>query len=169
MKETAKKKNPQEKSSGEATPRGKKKVPGEIRWKVWLAGERPWMTLLASGIILGTVAFFIWFIHLWAGVLALVVFFALLNPYYIPSYYELNPEEVVIKKFYYTDRRPWKMFRRFFLTRSGVVLSTFATRQRFLDNFRGVQLLLPTDKGAREKVLDYLELRLPLDAGQHRE
>lgn len=142
---------------------------GDIRWKVWLAGERPWMTLIASGIVAGTIAFFIWYIHLWAGVLALLVFFALLNPYFIPTYYELSFEEVVIRKFYYTDRRPWKMFRRFFLTRSGVVLSTFASRQRFLDNFRGVQLFLPTDKEKRDKVLDYIENKLPLDPDQNRE
>jgi hypothetical protein len=158
-------------------------VPKEIRWRVFLAPEHPWKTaiilILLAGIILalgkyvydivpgGTPARILPAIL--AGILVFLLFFGSFNTYFIPINYHLTHEEIVIKKFYHTDRRAWKTFRRFFLTQSGVVLSTFLTRKRFLDNFRGVQLMLPTDKKESKKVLDFIQAKLPLDPGQHRE
>lgn len=152
------------------TPRNtRKKLPDEIKWRVWPAGERPWLTVFASFVVVFTVLFFGFRIHLWAGALAFIVLFAMLNPFFIPTSYEMNKKELLIHKFYYTDKREWKMFRRFFLTRSGVVLSTFSKRKKFLDNFRGVQLLLPRKKEERDKILDYLESKLELDSDQSRQ
>jgi hypothetical protein len=160
-----------------------RKLPKEIRWRVFLAPEHPWKTviilILLAGIIL-VIGKYVYDIvpgetparilpSILAGILVFLLFFGSFNPYFISINYHLTREEIVIKKFYHTDRRVWKTFRRFFLTRSGVVLSTFLTRKRFLDNFRGVQLLLPTDTDERKKVLNFIEARLPLDPGQHRE
>jgi len=159
------------------------KVPKEIKWRAFLAPEHPWKTVIILIVLVGiifTVGKYVYDIvpgeaptrilpAILAGLLVFLLFFGSFNPYFIPINYHLTQEEIVIKKFYHTDRREWKMFRRFFLTRSGAVLSTFGVRKRFLDNFRGVQLFLPTDKEKREKVLNFLETKLPLDAGQSRE
>lgn len=161
----------------------RKRIPKEIEWRVFLAPESPWKTGLILILIVGMILLVGKFVFdiipqdnysikflpaILAGILTFFLFFATLNNYFVPIRYHLDREELVIKKFYYTDRRPWKMFRRFFITRSGVVLSTFSTRKRFLDNFRGVQLILPTDKEKREKVLDFLESKVPLDMRQSR-
>ncbi len=160
-----------------------KKVPKEIKWRAFLAPEHPWKTVIILIVLVGiifTVGKYVYDIvpgevssrilpAILAGLLVFLLFFGSFNPYFIPINYHLTQEKIVIKKFYHTDRREWKIFRRFFLTRSGAVLSTFATRKRFLDNFRGVQLMLPSDKEKREKVLNFLETKLPLDAGQSRE
>ncbi len=147
----------------------KKKVPTEISWRIHLAAERPARTVFALLIILGsTFAAGFWW-HPVVAILILLVFFASLNNHFVPITYYLDSEEIKIKKFYYTDKRQWNMFRRFFMTPSGVVLSTFTTRKKFLDNFRGVQLILPLDETERNKVLDFIESKLPLDSGQSRQ
>ncbi len=151
------------------SPRLKNKIPQEVGWKIFLASERPWRTVIALVIIAGTIFVFGFWVAFWAAIVAFLVFFAMLNSYFIPINYQLTADKVIIKKFYYTDRRDWKMFRRFFITPTGVVLSTFAERKRFLDNFRGVQLFLPFDRDEREKILDFIESKLPLDSGQHRQ
>ena len=159
------------------------KAPKEISWRVFLAPEHPWRTVIILILLAGIVLVIGKYVYdivpgeapskilpaILAGILVFLLFFGSFNPYFIPINYHLTREEIVIKKFYHTDRRPWETFRRFFLTRSGVVLSTFTTRKRFLDNFRGVQLLLPTDTDERKKVLNFIEAKLPLDPGQHRE
>jgi hypothetical protein len=160
-----------------------KKAPKEIKWRAFLAPEHPWKSVIVLILLAGVILVIGKYVYdivpgaaptrilpaILAGLLVFLLFFGSFNAYFIPINYHLTHEEIVIKKFYHTDRREWKMFRRFFLTRSGAVLSTFATRKRFLDNFRGVQLFLPTDKEEREKVLNFLETKLPLDAGQSRE
>jgi len=159
-----------------------KKVPKEIRWRAFLAPEHTWKTVIILIILAGIIFAIGKYVYdivpgeapsrillaILAGALVFLLFFGSFNPHFVPINYHLTQEEIVIKKFYHTDRRSWKMFRRFFLTRSGVVLSTFAIRKRFLDNFRGVQLFLPTDKGKRDKVLDFIETKLPLDTSQSR-
>ncbi|MBN2380783.1 hypothetical protein JXM67_13370 [candidate division WOR-3 bacterium] len=157
------------------------KVPKEIDWRVFLAPEHPWKTSIIAIVLAGVVFMVGYFVYdllpksdsslrilpsILAGFLTFLLFFGSFNNYFIPISYHMDREEIVIKKFYFKDHRPWKMFRRFFLTRSGVVLSTFATRKKFLDNFRGVQLLLPTDKEKRKKVLDFISSKVPLDSGQ---
>jgi hypothetical protein len=177
-------------SAGSGTKKGTaarkppaRRVPKEISWRVFLAPEHPWKTVIILVLLAGIILVIGKYVYdiipgetparilpsILAGILVFLLFFGSFNPYFIPINYHLTREEIVIKKFYHTDRRPWKTFRRFFLTRSGVVLSTFLTRKRFLDNFRGVQLILPTEGKERERVLSFIEAKLPLDAGQHRE
>jgi hypothetical protein len=167
---SSKKKTPSESKKRLASKptQTKKKGPEEIRWRVFLATDRPWRTVIALTIIAATILVFGIWVAYWAGILAFLVFFAMLNPYFVPINYHLTKEELVIKKFYFTDKRNWKMFRRYFITPSGIVLSTFAERKKFLDNFRGVQLFLPNDKDERERILDFIETKLPLDSGQSR-
>lgn len=168
--------------AAETTTKRSNKPPKEIKWRVFLAPEHPWKSVIILIVLAGVILVIGKYVYdivpgeafsrilpaILAGLLVFLLFFGSFNPYFIPINYHLTEEEIVIKKFYQTDRREWKMFRRFFLTRSGVVFSTFATRKRFLDNFRGVQLMLPADKEERKKVLDFIEARLPLDAGQSR-
>jgi len=183
-------KRPAKTEKGKAIPgtkpvkRVKKKLPQEIEWRVFLAPEHPWKTSITLVLLFGVIFLVGTFVYdllpkndgnlrilpaVVAGFLSFLLFFASFNNYFLPVRFRLTREEVIIKKFYYTDKREWKMFRRYFLTQSGAVLSTFPTRQRFLDNFRGIQLLLPTDNDERQKVLDFIESKVPLDPGQRRQ
>jgi len=180
-KKVTKKRTPGSKSTSQAAPSPRKRLPKEIEWRVFLAPESPWKTVIVLILVVGMILLIGKFVFdivpgdnpsvkilpaMLAGLLTFFLFFAVLNNYFVPIKYHLDREEIIIKKFYYTDKRPWSMFRRFFMTRSGVVLSTFATRKRFLDNTRGVQIMLPTDTEKRQKVLDFIQSKVPLDSGQ---
>ncbi len=160
-----------------------KKGPEELKWRAFLAPEHPWKTVIVLILLAGITLVIGKYVYdivpgetgtkilpaILAGVLVFLLFFGSFNLYFVPVNYHFNTEEIVIRKFYHKERREWKMFRRYFFTRSGVVFSTFSTRQRFLDNFRGVQILLPADDEKRKKVLDFIGSKLPLDAGQDSE
>ncbi len=78
---------------------------------------------------------------------ALVVLFAATHTYFLPITYHLSPNGVTVDKRIFTYTYEWSRFRRYFRTSGGIVLSPFS-RHNFLDNFRGVHLLLPSDDEA---------------------
>lgn len=89
-------------------------------------------------------------------VVAAVVLFAATHTFYLPVSYTLSPDGVTVDKRVFSYTYEWTRFRRFFRTSGGVVLSPFQ-RHNFLDNFRGVHLLLPENPAP---ILDYLKRRL---------
>jgi hypothetical protein len=108
------------------------------------ARENPGKTVVVSAFILAFVG------CSWAvfgpalGMLAVVVLFLALNTYFLPITYMLTDKGIEIDKRLFTARYEWKQFRRWFRTSGGIVVSPFS-RKNFLDNFRGVHLLLPAD------------------------
>jgi len=86
---------------------------------------------------------------------ALVVLFAATHTYFLPITYCLSNNGVTVNKRIFTYTYEWSRFRRYFRTSGGIVLSPFS-RHNFLDNFRGVHLLLPPDD---QDIVAYLEKR----------
>lgn len=76
------------------------------------------------------------------GLLAVVVFFLALNTYFLPVTYTFDDKGIEVDKRVMTTRYEWKQFRRWFRTSGGIVVSPFSHKS-YLDNFRGVHLLLP--------------------------
>lgn len=133
----------------------------QISWKICLAKKYPLKTLIVLFIlIVFLILTYLLYGPLWL-LFALIVFFITLNPYFLPHTYTLDKEGILIDKRIYKTRRRWKEFRRFYLTKNGLVLSTFRKRN-FLDNFRGLHILLPPDS---EKIIGFIRnrLTLPLD------
>jgi len=128
-----------------------------VCWTVHRARENPVKTAISAL----SIVLFIVFTFLSLGpalaLVALLVLGVATHTYFLPVSYRLNGRGVTVDKRIFQYTYEWTRFRRFFLTRGGVVLSPFAQRN-FLDNFRGVHLLLPDD--CRE-VIDFLERRLP--------
>ena len=85
------------------------------------------------------------------GMLAVVVLFVALNTYFLPITYTLTDKGMEIDKRLFTARYEWKQFRRWFRTTGGIVISPFS-RKNYLDNFRGVHLLLPVGSSRMSKV-----------------
>jgi hypothetical protein len=116
-----------------------------LSWTVHRARENPGKTAVVSAFILAFVGFS------WAvfgpalGMLAVVVLFLALNTYFLPITYELTDKGIEIDKRLFTAHYEWKQFRRWFRTSGGVVISPFS-RRSYLDNFRGVHLLLPSEE-----------------------
>ena len=117
-----------------------------LSWTVHRAKETPTKTIVASVFILGFVAFSWAVFGPMLGILALVVLFLALNTYFLPITYTLADKGIEVDKRLFTARYEWKQFRRWFRTTGGIVISPFS-RKNYLDNFRGVHLLLPADAG----------------------
>jgi hypothetical protein len=126
-----------------------------LSWTVHRAKEAPTKTVVASIFILAFVAFG------WAvfgpvlGLLAIIVLFLALNTYFLPITYTFSDKGIEVDKRMFSARYEWKQFRRWFRTSGGIVISPFS-RKNYLDNFRGVHLLLPADP---QPVIVYLEQR----------
>jgi len=135
-----------------------------LSWTVHRARENPRKTILASVFILAFVAFSSVVFGPVLGVLALVVLFVALNAYFLPVTYTLSDKGIEVDKRMLATRYEWKQFRRWFRTTGGIVISPFS-QKNYLDNFRGIHLLLPSDVGrARmsvrtEDIVEYLDKR----------
>jgi hypothetical protein len=127
----------------------------DLTWTIHRAKETPAKTALAVGFIAAFVVFTFWVFGLALALLSLVVFFAALNSYFLPVTIVLSGSGIFIDKRLYKMNYKWEQFRRWFRTSGGIVISPFS-RKNFLDNFRGVHLLLPADPAP---VVAYLEKR----------
>jgi hypothetical protein len=129
-----------------------KKV-SEVKWECFPARSHPGRTIGASIFILSFLVLVYFIYGFWWTCFAILIFFLTLNSYFIPQRYRLNSDGVRVDHIIYRSERPWQEFRNFYPTKNGVVLSTFR-RRNFLDNFRGLHLLLPED---RKPILEFIE------------
>ena len=138
----------------------------ELSWSVHRAAESPRKTTVAVVFIAAFVAFTAVVFGPVLAVLAVVILFVALNAYFLPITYTFTDSGIAIDKQLFKARYEWKQFRRWFRTTGGIVLSPFSSRS-YLDNFRGVHLLLPADPSAVFAFLDRRfappEERLKLD------
>ncbi|MGQ9678316.1 MAG: hypothetical protein ACUVUD_03445 [bacterium] len=127
-----------------------------ISWTVHRAKEMPVRALLVGLFIFAFLVFTLLAFGILLFVVAVVVLFAATHTFYLPVTYALSPEGVTVDKVIFSYTYEWARFRRFFRTSGGVVLSPFQ-QHNFLDNFRGVHLLLPENP---TPIFEYLERRL---------
>jgi hypothetical protein len=119
-------------------------VLSELSWTVHRARETPTKTVVASVFVLAFVVFSWVVFGPMLGILAVIVLFVALNTYFLPVTYTLADKGIEVDKRLFTAHYEWKQFRRWFRTSGGIVISPFS-RKNYLDNFRGVHLLLPAD------------------------
>lgn len=81
---------------------------------------------------------------LWA-LLGLAFLLFSIHSYYFPTVYELTEETITIRGVFGRQTRRLKEFRRVLPGKNGILLSPFL-RRTFLNNFRGVFLLTPSDR-----------------------
>jgi len=117
-----------------------------LSWTVHRAREARAKTAVTAVFILAFVIFS-WFVFgPVLAILAVVVFFLALNTYFLPVTYTFSDKGIEVDKRLFTTSYEWKQFRRWFRTTGGIVVSPFS-RKSYLDNFRGVHLLLPARSG----------------------
>ena len=127
----------------------------DLTWTIHRARETPGKTWVSLALIAVFVVFTAWMFGPLLAVLALAVFFAALNTYFLPVTYRLTSTGIEVDKRVFTARYEWKQFRRWFRTTGGIVISPFS-KKTYLDNFRGVHLLLPADS---KPIVEYLDRR----------
>jgi hypothetical protein len=128
----------------------------EVSWKIHKAKENPTKTIIASLFLLIVVLFFLFFYGLLWAFIAILIFCISLNGYFLPITYTMTDKAIIINKKIYKYEREWQIFRKYYLTSNGLVLSPFS-KKNFLDNFRGLHLLLPRDK---DEIIKFIENRL---------
>jgi hypothetical protein len=128
-----------------------------LSWRIWRAQETPVRTMLVTMLIVAIVVVALVYYGLIMAVAAVLILFLALNSYYLPTTYVLDQQGITVNKAMFRYTRRWNEFRSFVRTSGGVVVSTFSN-WTYLDNFRGIHLLLPLDP---KPVLDYLKQRLP--------
>lgn len=127
----------------------------ELAWTVHRAKETPTRTAVVVAFIAAFVIFAGFIFGPLLALLAALVFLLTLNSYFLPVTVRFGSAGIDIDKRLYCAHYEWKQFRRWVRTTGGIVLSPFS-RHTWLDNFRGVHLLLPADPAP---VIAYLERR----------
>jgi len=77
--------------------------------------------------------------------LALVVLFASLAKFYLPTRFLLDDRYIMIKSTTQTIKKEWINFRSFYPDKNGVLISPFLEPTR-MENFRGLYLIFDNNK-----------------------
>lgn len=126
-----------------------------MTWRVHPANENLTKTIISLIfvviflVLIGIIYGFFW------SLLGAIFLFISLYSYYFPTIYEINDEEVIIKTIFTTNKRKLAEFKKVYFGKNGILLSPFK-HKTFLNNFRGVFLLLPED---RDKIIDFIKKR----------
>jgi len=145
--------------SPELTPDPRLPTP-ELRplsWRIFRAQETPVRTLFVTLFVIAVIVIALWYYGPIMGLVSLLVLFLALNSYYLPTTYTLDQKGITTDKLLFHYTRGWNEFRSYVRTSGGVVVSPFRN-WTYLDNFRGIHILLPRDP---KPVFDYLAQRLP--------
>jgi hypothetical protein len=128
---------------------------GGLTWTVHRAKEEPGKTAIVVSFIGMFLVFSAVFFGPVLALLAALILFIALNSYFLPVTVVFSDAGIDIDKRLFRTHYDWKQFRRWMRTSGGIVLSPFS-RRNYLDNFRGIHLLLPADPST---VIAYLERR----------
>ena len=120
-----------------------------MNWSVHPAKEDYKKTVLSLIFIIGFLMFVSIFYGLFWGILGFVILFVSQYSYFFPSYYEVDQDQVLIRNILITQRRRLAEFKKVYHGKNGILLSPFR-RKTFLNQFRGVFLLLPKERQAIE-------------------
>jgi hypothetical protein len=101
----------------------------------------------------------------WFGFIALVVLFASVAKFYMPTKFRLTQKNVTIKSTTQTITKPWSMFRSSYPDKNGILLSPFAEPSR-LENFRGLYLIFAEN---RDDVTAFVRTRIESTHGSSEE
>jgi len=127
-----------------------------MKWTVHPAKNDLTKTLLSGFFVTAFLVFIGIFYGIFWTIFGFVVLFVSLHSYFFSTSYEITEDDVIIRNIFMTQRRKLNEFRKVYVGRNGTLLSPF-TRKTFLNQFRGVFLLLPEN---RDEVLDLLRLRV---------
>jgi len=127
-----------------------------MKWTVHPAKRNLTKTVLSAFFITLFLVFVGVFYGIFWSIFGFIVLFVSLHSYFFPTSYAVDDEEVIIKNIFMTQKRRLTEFRKVYVGKNGMLLSPFR-RKTFLNQFRGVFLLLPEQS---EEVLEFLRTRI---------
>lgn len=132
-----------------------------VQWRIHPVTRRPWVSAGVTLLILlfAALVYYSTESRLFT-VFSLVVLFASLAKFYLPTTYRLTNTAVQVKTTTQTLTKNWTLYRSFWPDKNGVLLSPFPVATR-LENFRGLYLIFGDN---REEVLRFIEAHIPRPA-----
>lgn len=133
-----------------------------IAWTVHPVKRKPWVSAIATLVVL----LFSFLVYVstestFFCVLSLLVLFASLAKFYMPTRYTLTESEIIVKTTMQTLKKEWTLYRSCWPDKNGILLSPFVEQSR-LENFRGLYLILGEN---REEAISFIKERLASTAG----
>jgi len=136
-----------------------------MKWTVHPAKRNLTKTVLSAAFITLFLVFVGVFYGVFWSIFGFIVLFVSLHSYFFPTSYHADDKEVTIQNVFMTQRRMLTEFRKVYVGKNGILLSPFR-RKTFLNQFRGVFLLLPEQ---RDEVLEFLRTRIEKTDGSNEE
>jgi hypothetical protein len=131
----------------------------EVRWTAHPARRRPQDVFLVVAVVLVSAwAVLVTLESPWMALLASVILLASVAPFLVPTHYVIDDDGVEERRLWTRKRRAWSDLRRLQVGRGAALVSPFA-RRNWLDRHRGVLLYL--DGADRERVVGLLKERIP--------
>jgi hypothetical protein len=148
-------------SGRELPPQAERETEKELlSWTAHPMKRRPWTATLVT-VFIFVVSMLVYYTmdSKAFGVLALVVLFASLARFYLPTKYSFTEKRVIVKTPTQTLAKNWSAFRSCYPDKNGLLLSPFPEPSR-LENFRGVYLIFADNSEqvtriAREQIERY--------------
>lgn len=130
-----------------------------MEWTTQPMKRRPLAAILTGLFILvvSMIVFYITYSKFFTG-LALLVLFASVAKFYLPTKFRMTDEFVLVKSSTQTIARRWADIRSYYPDKNGVLLSPFSHPSR-LENFRGLYLIFDNNK---EKVVSFIKERVKM-------
>lgn len=88
--------------------------------------------------------------------IALILVGGAILPYFLPTTYTLNDEQIQIKGLITNKKKKWGEFNSFYPDKNGILLSPFKEPSR-LENFRGLYIRFNNNKG---EVTEYISKKI---------
>jgi energy-coupling factor transporter transmembrane protein EcfT len=127
-----------------------------MKWIVHPAKRNLNKTIVSAFFVTAFVVIVGVFYGIFWSIFGFIILFVSVQSYFFPTAYDVTEEEVIIKNIFMTQRRKLSEFRRVYVGRNGILLSPFR-RKTFLNQFRGVFLLLPDQ---HEEIVSFLRERI---------
>ncbi len=112
-----------------------------VAWTIHPVKRKPWVSAMVTLVVL----LFSFLVYVstestFFCVLSLIVLFASLAKFYMPTSYTLTEREVIVKTTTQTLKKEWSLYRSCWPDKNGILLSPFVEQSR-LENFRGLYLI----------------------------
>jgi MFS superfamily sulfate permease-like transporter len=135
-----------------------------MKWTVHPAKRDLTKTIVSAVFVVLFLVFVGVFYGIFWSIFGFIVLFVTLHSYFFPTSYEITENEVIVKNVFMTQKRNIREFRKVYVGKNGTLLSPFK-HKTFLNQFRGVFLLLPDE---RDEILKLLRLRVEKEE-EHKE
>lgn len=124
-----------------------------MKWSVHPARENLAKTIVSLIFIFAFLTYVSIFFGIVFAVVGFIILLVTLHSYYFPTHYEITDTEIIVTKFFGTQRRTLNEFRMVYEGKNGVLLSPFS-HKTFLNQFRGVFVLVPRE---RIEIVEYVK------------